>query len=534
MAPTGSGKTVMAAAFAEMCAAAGEPMLFIAADRIVLSEQTIRSFERFNVGRVGLLQAENTRDLDAPIVVACGPSLRSPRRRLELARRRFKHVWIDECHIHDKAVSDFVDEVLAGGGHVVGLTATPFAGHLSAYHRLVQCSTTTQLQATGRLVPAETVRCWDPAEEMEAVKTDSAGEWQAGATGEAMSPFVTRVAEGWRDELTARGLPLTTPTIVFAASVAHAERLHGAFQAVGATSEVLSYKHEGSEHTLARFADGATTLLVSIAKISIGFDSPHAAVAVLARPLAVSLALLMQQIGRVLRTSAGKTSALVLDYGGNLGRFGKALSQVWNQGVECLPRPRPPKRKAGWKCFSCFAINPRGRQICGECGAVKPLGNGAPPERLCAVCGTGFAPSVTACPQCGQPVEPGAGLVCPVHGLALATFADDSRGCPFPGCKVSARDVELLENPAAARALVAPEPEPQRTIWLQASAIARRVGPEKAQRWYRAIVKDMTGDWPSKAHMPDPSIKALGIPDMTVVRRIKALEDAWRRGLRNA
>ena len=103
--------------------------------------------------------------------------------------------------------------------------------------------------------------------------------------------------------------------------------------------------------------------------LGIGFDCPVASCAILARPT-LSLALHIQQVGRVMRPADGKSSALVLDHAGNFARHGKPEDFA----IDCLDdgefvARKPMKASADLTpCEGCGYLLERGQRECPNCG----------------------------------------------------------------------------------------------------------------------------------------------------------------------
>jgi len=101
-------------------------------------------------------------------------------------------------------------------------------------------------------------------------------------------------------------------TLVFAASVAHAERLCEIFNRHkhGSSEWVCGKTHKDSRReTLRRFAEGKTRILVNVGCFTEGFDEPTVEVIVLARPTK-SRSLFAQMVGRGTRTLANTVDGL--------------------------------------------------------------------------------------------------------------------------------------------------------------------------------------------------------------------------------
>jgi len=102
--------------------------------------------------------------------------------------------------------------------------------------------------------------------------------------------------------------------ICFGVTVAHVEAMAYQFNDMGIPAAAISGKTPLPERQrlYAAFERGDILVLVSVMVLSIGFDSPRAEVAIMARPTQ-SQALYVQQAGRVLRLAPNKKCAVLLD-----------------------------------------------------------------------------------------------------------------------------------------------------------------------------------------------------------------------------
>lgn len=114
-------------------------------------------------------------------------------------------------------------------------------------------------------------------------------------------------------------------------------------------------------------------MLTSCEILSEGFDCPGIEVGISLRPTQ-SLGLWLQQCGRILRPSPGKTHAILLDHAGNTLRHSLptddhhwTLSGRSKEDRESEGEPVPSVRI----CAQCFAANPSRRSTCSQCG--KPF-----------------------------------------------------------------------------------------------------------------------------------------------------------------
>lgn len=111
--------------------------------------------------------------------------------------------------------------------------------------------------------------------------------------------------------------------IVFATDVETSNEISKNFNAQGIPAASVSAKTPAEVRAdyIRRFRDGRLTVLVNVDLFGEGFDVPAVEVVIMARPTA-SLAVFLQQFGRVLRTMFGKQYGLVIDHVSNWKRHG--------------------------------------------------------------------------------------------------------------------------------------------------------------------------------------------------------------------
>lgn len=135
--------------------------------------------------------------------------------------------------------------------------------------------------------------------------------------------------------------------------------------------------------------------LCNVDVLTTGFDAPNVDCVVLLRPTA-SPGLFYQMCGRGFRLAEGKTDCLVLDFAGNLERFGP---------IDKIQAPASKKRKKGEKkvkvCPICYSAIPLNSHTCPECNSILkcddfecPRCNAMNDERanFCSECGFQFRP----------------------------------------------------------------------------------------------------------------------------------------------
>lgn len=364
--PTGGGKTEVACAII-MADATPTSRVLIVTERKVLCAQWRERLMRHGADRVGVIQADNTIALSAPILVATVQSLRARGMPPDVSL-----IVIDESHLwhqqHDAVLA------LNADARVLGLTATPLREGLGLrFGAVVVGATVAELITLGHLVRP---RCYTPnADDIEQALRGVAirgGDFAIGELSRAMrgKAIMGDVVGTWQQRAADR------QTLAFCVDKAHAHELAAQFLAAGVQARVVLDDTDDDERAalFAAFDRRQVQVLCSVGVLAIGFDSPIASCAILARPTC-SLSLYVQQVGRVLRPHQGKHDALVLDHAGNALKFGSILSfkppAVLSEIDRHADRKPRTARADLWVCKCCAALNGRSDDVCIECGEPR-------------------------------------------------------------------------------------------------------------------------------------------------------------------
>ena len=290
-----------------------------------------------------------------------------------VVRRDGKVLVTGNCHTQHKGVLEFAK---AWGGPVIGLTATPLTEGLGQwYSKVVNAVTTDRLLADGYLAPLKIYAATEI--DMRGAKK-TAGEWQSGEVRERGRKIVGDIVSTY-ERMTHQHFGGPVKTLLFSADVAHGEELCRAFQAAGHDFRQSTYR-DGTDETEAMvegFRRGDFTGLVSVEKFVKGFDVPDVLCMIGARPYSSSLASVIQQMGRGMRTAEGKDFCLYLDHAGNVAGWYDDVMDFWANGVDRLDatEKRKPKRREGEErpdvvCDCGFVLQP-GMQSCPSCGTAR-------------------------------------------------------------------------------------------------------------------------------------------------------------------
>lgn len=375
--PTGGGKMRIAAAIICSARAKARKVVFIA-NRKQLVQQTSTVLYGLGIEH-GILQADNTRKLDARVLVASIDTVHL---------RRLPHdislIIIDECHA--VAGSAKFKQIMFKRSlvPVIGLTATPFAAGMARHYDeldgalfqdLVIGATVAGLIADGYLVDCDIYAPSEP--DLKGVRSSKGidGETDYCPVDLAQAVDKPSLIGDIRDHWFR--LAKHKPTVVFATNVPHSKHIVETFQAAGVAAEHIDYRMSDDDRAaiLARFASGATTVLSNCALLSEGWDCPTAEVMILARPTR-SLTRYIQMAGRVLRPAPGKERALLLDHSGSTARLGHPCDDL----PLALDDGRP--RESGSKSAERLESLPK---KCAKCSFMKPA-----KVHQCPACG--FAP----------------------------------------------------------------------------------------------------------------------------------------------
>jgi len=161
--------------------------------------------------------------------------------------------------------------------------------------------------------------------------------------------------------------------IVFGTGIKHCEALRDELRRRGVTCEGVFATTPKAERRdiIAAFKRQDIRCLVSVVALTTGFNAPHADLVALVRPTK-SAGLYVQAVGRGTRLFPGKTNCLVLDFGGNIERFGPIDQIRVKKKRAADDEPEAPKKI----CPACGAPTPISARSCADCGYEFPPGEG--------------------------------------------------------------------------------------------------------------------------------------------------------------
>jgi DNA repair protein RadD len=390
-APTGSGKTEIAACLVDMSRRKGKHSAFVV-DRNSLIDQTSAAFDLHDIDH-GVIQASHPRYRpDMPTQVCSVQTI---------ARRDWPEadlVIIDEAHALHKVVAARIGLRTSSA---LGMTATPFTRGLAKHFDcVINVTTNNKLTEQGFLSPFRIYACVEP--DMTGVKI-VAGEFESKETEKRALQVVGDVVSEYL--LHGEGRKF----ICSAVDTAHVMELQRQFLAAGVNVATYTYKDrdEDRAETVTEFRrpDSAIRGLITVTAASKGFDVPDIGCVIMARPLRKSLAEFIQFFGRGLRIHPSKTDCLILDHSGNCARFWDAWNDVFEHGVSELdagkkadkPKVKKDREDTMRTCPKCKHIH-QAQPFCPGCGHEYPKRQAVEhvPGTLKELLATGAPQTITA------------------------------------------------------------------------------------------------------------------------------------------
>lgn len=447
VAPTGSGKTHVAAEMIRSALEKSRNVLFLAPRRELIY-QTSERLDRSGI-RYGVIMAGEPTSMMARVQVASVNTLGARAiRRQRIWLPKADLVMVDEAHIGiGGECQKIIEHYKEAGSVVVGLTATPCRGDgrgLGAvYDALVLGPSVAELMTQGHLVPARYFVGERP--DLAGVKL-VAGDYHEGQLAERTDQpkLVGDLVSNWLR------LARDRQTFVFAVNVEHSRHVAEEFRRHGIRAEQLDAQTplDQRKSMQSRMRSGETQVLVNCEVLTYGVDFPPVSCIQLARATK-SVAKYLQMAGRGLRTFDGKADCLMLDHIG-------AVSDPSLGFVDDLRL---------WSLDGKEKIHER------QAEAPKP-----PKDIQCVSCGTTFR-AAPVCPKCGHEMRA-------AHAKAIEAVEADLVEVDRKAAKKSNRELSIEEK---AR------------FYGELKAYAERKG--FAPGWAAHAYRTKTGVWPNDARV---------------------------------
>lgn len=366
--PTGSGKTVIAAA---IIAADGRRVLVIAHRREIIG-QTVAKLYAAGVD-AGIIQAGFPPRPEQPVQVASIQTLHARAirsRKIDMPPADI--LVIDEAH-HARAATYLAVIAAYPGAIVIGLTATPCRrdglGLGNIFDVLIEAPQVAALIEQKALVPSRVYAPSTP--DLDGVRVERGDYVEAQLAARVnRAELVGDIGTHWLK------LGGRRPTVCFATGVEHSVAIRNEFRRLGVMAEHIdgSTPAEEREAILRGLASGAVELVTNCMVLTEGWDCPDIGTLILARPTK-SLGLFRQMIGRVLRPAPGKTDAIILDHSGAVFVHGLPEDDIaWTLDSDSRAVNRTHAARSA-RAFGPALVD------CPECHAVRVRG------QPCVVCG---------------------------------------------------------------------------------------------------------------------------------------------------
>jgi len=274
--------------------------------------------------------------LKHPVVFGTPGTVKGAARRLG---SEFCAVIVDECHGMTPTVLFIIDEMRKSNPNlrVIGLSATPFRTQTGYIYRMdergkanpdstcrdpffmsrVYCIQARQLIEEGFLTQPVIGSIGAESYDTAGIEIQSNGKYSSVDIDRAFVGHGRKTAEAVADVVAQSRN--RQGVMLFAATVQHAKEVMASLPPE--ISALVTGEQSAAEcdRIYAGFAAKRIKYLVSVGKLTTGFDSPHVDVIALLR-LSESVNLVQQIIGRGLRVDNLKTNCLILDYAQNIER----------------------------------------------------------------------------------------------------------------------------------------------------------------------------------------------------------------------
>lgn len=386
--PTAAGKTVVFSEIIKRLWREHECRVLVLAHRKELVEQAEKKLlSVWPDAPVGVMAAGLGRREVRPITIASRDTIAPI-----IEHFRADVAIIDEAHnIPPKDDTRYRKIINALGAAVVGFTATPYrtgAGVIYGEDKLFSgvCyeKKIGEMIDEGWLCPPTSKQVAGEIN-VDNVRT-TAGDYNFGDLDKAARAegLVAKAIDEWQRLAVGRHA-----TIFFAVSVAHAELILSELARRGLPAPLVTGETPAGlrKATLERFEAGNIQRIVNVGVLTEGYDCPRVDCICLMRPTK-SLGLYLQMVGRGFRLHPDKANCLVLDFGGNIARFGP---------IDTARPPAPRKKQDRTKaCPVCLEVVGFFARKCSACSfQFEPQ-----PVKTCDVCGAPNAPSASVCDQC--------------------------------------------------------------------------------------------------------------------------------------
>jgi superfamily II DNA or RNA helicase len=382
VAPTGAGKTIIAADIIRQALSGSHRKILFIAHRDELLTQARSKLADLGIV-AGIIKSGRDRDL-RPLASCQVAGIQTLHARAVRAKSMelpdANIVFFDEAHhirarTYEAILESYPDAI------IIGLTATPCRGDGrglgNVFEIMIECPQIPELIRLEYLVPVKIFA--PPAPNLRGVKV-AAGDYVISQLSGRMNTdaLVGDFIEHWLRHAQRRR------TIAFAVDVAHSRHITDELLKSDVRAEHLDGTTPQVERNaiLERLRTGETEVVSNCQVLTEGFDLPDIGCIALVRPTK-SLGLFRQMIGRGLRTATGKTDVIILDHSGGVHRHGRPDDVIeWTLDTDKRAANKTHDAriaKAGGgnpfcECTACGHLRMKG-MACDNCGwQPKPPG----------------------------------------------------------------------------------------------------------------------------------------------------------------
>ena len=376
VAPTGSGKTLIASEIIRHAIAEYDWRIMFVVHRDVLVGQTWNAIKAMGLD-CGFIKAGWQENIEAPVQIASTQTLL---RRSQWKDSEFDLIVFDECHITAFSTSADTIKGLYPSAFWLGLTATPWRlskkeGLGDKFDRLICTPLMRELISMGFL--CKPIYYGIPEVDLSDVKTVQGDYSESDLALKCdRSELINEAISEWYRLAPGR------KTIAFAVNVQHAQHIAQGFcdrgipfACVTADTPIQVRKRHYKD-----LEDGIITGIASVGCLTEGFDIKPIDCILLCRPTK-SKAIYFQSIGRGLRIAPGKRNCIIIDQSGNVRRHG-FVESLTKRGISLKKGGEgggdAPMKICGFKgpdangnagC-ECFVLS--FQMVCPECGYLFP------------------------------------------------------------------------------------------------------------------------------------------------------------------
>ena len=377
-APTGAGKTVMFATLAQE-----DGRILIVVPRIALIKQVTDTLMALGTNPRDISIHHGSRKVNRNARIHIGMINTLFNRFKKYGRDylgKLDTIIVDEVHIgHQKGMFKVLEHHYWKKSTWLGFSATPMDNKgylLMGYDHLIHKLQTIDLVEKGYLLPIKIYKEKSP--DLSHVSMVG-GEYNQKELGEEMEKgnLVGNAYDVWAKDFKDK------KTMIFCVNIKHAEMVAEEFTKNGIKVVVSHSANTSATNDAAHksFSKGYSQVLISINKLTAGFDEPSVEVLLALRPTKTK-SLYLQAVGRVLRLHPSMSEAILIDCAGWIDEFGHPFERL-----SLVHKPQAKdKRKEGEvkliKCISCLVELPDGLTI-----ETSYTDDGVLITKTCPLCG---------------------------------------------------------------------------------------------------------------------------------------------------